>query len=54
MTLEDRTDVANIVVWPKIFERFRPIVLGARLTAVTGKVQSEAASSTSSPSACTT
>ena len=41
MTLEDETDVANIVVWPKIFERFRPIVLGARLTAVTGKVQSE-------------
>jgi error-prone DNA polymerase len=41
MTLEDETDVANIVVWPKIFERFRPIVLGARLTAVTGKMQSE-------------
>ncbi len=41
MTLEDETDIANIIVWPKTFERFRPIVLGARLIAVTGKVQSE-------------
>jgi len=41
MTLEDETDIANAVVWPKIFERFRPVVLGARLTAVTGPVQSE-------------
>ena len=41
MTLEDETDIANIVVWPKMFEKFRPVVLGARLVAVTGKVQSE-------------
>ena len=41
MTLEDDTEVANIVVWPKVFERFRAVVLGARLVAVTGKVQSE-------------
>ena len=41
MTLEDETDIANAIVWPKVFERFRPIVLGARLVAVTGKVQSE-------------
>ena len=41
MTIEDETDIANIVVWPKMFERFRPVVLGARLVAVTGKVQSE-------------
>jgi error-prone DNA polymerase len=40
-TLEDETGVANIIVWPKIFERFRPIVLGARLMRVTGKLQSE-------------
>jgi DNA polymerase III alpha subunit len=33
-TLEDETGVANIIVWPKIFERFRPIVLGARLLRV--------------------
>ncbi|MEJ0096697.1 MAG: OB-fold nucleic acid binding domain-containing protein [Bauldia sp.] len=30
MTLEDETDIANIIVWPKVFERFRPVVLGAR------------------------
>ncbi len=41
MTLEDETDIANAIVWPKTFERFRPIVLGARLVAVSGRVQSE-------------
>jgi error-prone DNA polymerase len=40
-TLEDETGVANIIVWPKIFERFRSIVLGARLLRVFGKLQSE-------------
>ena len=41
MTLEDEAGVANIIVWPKAFERLRPIVLGARFVAVTGKLQSE-------------
>ena len=41
MTLEDETGVANIIVWPKVFERLRAIVLGSRLVAVTGKLQSE-------------
>ncbi len=41
MTLEDETAIANAIVWPKVFERFRPIVIGARLVAVTGKLQSE-------------
>ena len=41
MTLEDETAVANTIVWPKVFETFRPIVLGARLVAVTGKLQNE-------------
>jgi error-prone DNA polymerase len=41
MTLEDETAVANAIVWPKIFEAFRPIVLGARLVSVTGKLQNE-------------
>jgi error-prone DNA polymerase len=40
-TLEDETGVANIIVWPQVFEVFRPIVLGARLVAVTGKLQNE-------------
>ncbi len=41
MTLEDETHIANIVVWPRVFERFRAEVLGARLCAVDGLVQSE-------------
>jgi error-prone DNA polymerase len=41
MTLEDETATANVIVWPKIFETYRPIVMGARLVAVTGRVQSE-------------
>ncbi|MGH6922833.1 MAG: error-prone DNA polymerase [Propylenella sp.] len=40
-TLEDETGVANVIVWPKVFERFRAIVMGARLIKVTGRVQSE-------------
>jgi DNA polymerase III alpha subunit len=41
MTLEDEAGVANVIVWPKAFERLRTIVLGARFVAVTGKLQSE-------------
>ena len=40
-TLEDETGVANIVVWPRVFERYRREALGARLLAVRGKVQRE-------------
>ena len=41
MTIEDETAIANIIVWPHVFERFRGVVMGARLVAVTGKVQNE-------------
>jgi len=41
MTIEDETAVANVIVWPKVFERLRPIVLGARYVAVSGLVQEE-------------
>ena len=41
MTLEDETGVANVIVWPKMFETFRAVVLGSRLVRVTGKLQSE-------------
>lgn len=40
LTLEDETGVANAVVWPKTFDRFRPVVMGARLVRVTGRLQS--------------
>ncbi len=42
MTIEDETGVANIIVWPKVFERLRAAVIAARLVAVTGKLQNEA------------
>jgi DNA-directed DNA polymerase III PolC len=41
MTIEDESAVANVIVWPKVFERVRPVVLGARYVAVSGRVQSE-------------
>jgi error-prone DNA polymerase len=41
ITLEDETGIANLVVWPHVFERFRAVVLGARLMAVRGAVQRE-------------
>ncbi len=41
MTIEDETAIANIIVWSRTFEKFRPIVLGARYVAVTGRMQEE-------------
>ena len=41
MTLEDEDAIANVIVWPKTFERFRPIVLGARLVRIRGRLQCE-------------
>ncbi|WP_119166469.1 error-prone DNA polymerase [Algihabitans albus] len=39
ITLEDETGIANLVVWPDVFQRFRATVLKASLLGVTGKVQ---------------
>ena len=39
ITLEDETGIANLVVWPDVFEKQRKIVMGARLIAVHGIVQ---------------
>lgn len=41
LTLEDETGVSNIVVWPKVYERFRRMVMGGRLLRVTGYLQRE-------------
>ena len=40
-TIEDETGVANIIIWRKVFEQFRTIVLGSRCVGVRGKVQNE-------------
>jgi error-prone DNA polymerase len=39
LTLEDETGVANIVVWPKVFDKYRPIVMGARMLLICGRIQ---------------
>ncbi len=39
MTLEDETGIANAIVWPKVLERYRAIVMGARFVIVHGQVQ---------------
>jgi error-prone DNA polymerase len=39
MTLEDETDIANIIVWPKAFDRNRRVVMTARFLAVRGRLQ---------------
>ncbi|MBO9186196.1 error-prone DNA polymerase [Rhizobium sp. L80/93] len=40
MTLEDETGVSNAIVWPKIFEKYRSIAMGARLVKIHGRLQS--------------
>ena len=40
-TLEDETGIANIVIWPKVFEANRKTLLGARVLAVRGQLQRE-------------
>src|SRR5690606_12350285 len=41
ITLEDDTAVANLVVWTKVFEKFRRVVLGSGMIGVKGRVQRE-------------
>ena len=41
MTLEDETGVATAIVWRKKFEKYRAIVMGARLVKIRGRLQSE-------------
>ncbi len=41
LTLEDETGVSNVVVWPKVYERFRRSVMGGRLLRVTGRLERE-------------
>jgi error-prone DNA polymerase len=41
MTLEDETGVANAIVWKSAFEKYRSVVMGARLVKIHGKLQSQ-------------
>ncbi len=39
MTIEDETGVANAVIWPTALERFRPVVMAARLILIRGRIE---------------
>ena len=41
ITLEDETEVANLIVWPSLFERQRRVILSAGMLACQGRVQRE-------------
>lgn len=41
MTTEDETGVANLIVWPDVFERHRQAVLAGHLIVVRGRLQRE-------------
>lgn len=41
ITLEDESGIANLVVWPKVFEANRRTILSAGMIAVRGRVQRE-------------
>jgi len=41
LTLEDETGVSNVVIWNKVYERFRRVVMGGRLLRVGGYLQRE-------------
>ncbi|NBW12413.1 MAG: DNA polymerase III subunit alpha [Caulobacteraceae bacterium] len=41
ITLEDETGVANLVIWPKLYEENRGVILSASLLGVHGRIQRE-------------
>ncbi|MFC7049668.1 error-prone DNA polymerase [Emcibacter nanhaiensis] len=41
LTLEDETAVANAIVWPRVFENYRRVLLTSRIVGITGTLQRE-------------
>jgi error-prone DNA polymerase len=41
ITIEDESGIANLIVWPRMFEENRRIVMGARMLGIYGQVQRE-------------
>ena len=41
MTIEDETEVANLVIWQSLFERQRRLILSSGMIACRGRVQKE-------------
>ncbi|MEM9716720.1 MAG: OB-fold nucleic acid binding domain-containing protein [Pseudomonadota bacterium] len=43
LTLEDETGISNIIVWKKIYQKYRRAVIAGRLLRVTGRLQRDGA-----------
>lgn len=41
MTIEDETDVANLVIWSAVFEKHRRLILSSRMIGCRGQLQRE-------------
>jgi error-prone DNA polymerase len=41
MTIEDEAGIANLIIWPRLFERARRLILTTRMIACAGQVQRE-------------
>jgi error-prone DNA polymerase len=41
VTIEDETGIANLVVWPQVFEKQRRVILAAGMIGVQGRIQRE-------------
>jgi len=41
LTMEDETGAANVVVWVKVFEKFRRVLLASAMLGVRGRIQRE-------------
>lgn len=41
ITLEDETGISNVIVWRKMYEKFRRAVISGRALRVTGRIQRE-------------
>jgi error-prone DNA polymerase len=41
ITIEDETDIANLIIWPSLFEKQRRLILSASMMACRGRVQRE-------------
>ena len=54
LTLEDETGFINVIVWPRVLERFRAVVLGASLLYVKGCYSGRGKSFTSWPAPSST
>lgn len=39
ITLEDETGICNVVVWQKVYQKYRRAVVAGRLLRVTGRIQ---------------